>query len=172
MTIQRMDHVSVVVDDLEAAIAFFVELGMELEGKAPIEGRLVDRVNALDGVRVDIAMMRTPDGHGRLELTKFHTPTAVSAEPENAPPNTLGLRSIMFAVDDIDAAVAGSASPRRGARGRGGAVPGQLPALLRPRPRGDHRRAGRAAQLTHPSRPTCDQPERSAWIDRERQREE
>ena len=107
MTIQRMDHVSVVVDDLEAAIAFFVELGMELEGQAPIEGRSVDRVNALDGVRVDIAMMRTPDGHGRLELTKFHTPTAVSGEPENAPPNTLGLRSIMFAVDDIDATVAG-----------------------------------------------------------------
>jgi catechol 2,3-dioxygenase-like lactoylglutathione lyase family enzyme len=107
MAILRMDHVSVVVDDLEAAIAFFVELGMELEGKAPIEGRGVDRVNGLDGVRVDIAMMRTPDGAGRLELTKFHTPTAVSAEPENAPPNTLGLRSIMFAVDDIDAAVAG-----------------------------------------------------------------
>jgi catechol 2,3-dioxygenase-like lactoylglutathione lyase family enzyme len=107
MTIQRMDHVSVVVDDLEAAIAFFVELGMELEGQAPIEGRSVDRVNALDGVRVDIAMMRTPDGHGRLELTKFHTPTAVSAEPENAPPNTLGLRSVMFAVDDVDATVAG-----------------------------------------------------------------
>jgi catechol 2,3-dioxygenase-like lactoylglutathione lyase family enzyme len=102
-----MDHVSVVVDDLEAAIAFFVELGMELEGKTPIEGRGVDRVNGLDGVRVDIAMMRTPDGHGRLELTKFHAPTAVSAEPENAPPNTLGLRSIMFAVDDVDAAVAG-----------------------------------------------------------------
>ena len=107
MAIQRMDHVSVVVDDLEAAIAFFVELGMELEGKAPIEGPSVDRVNGLDGIRVDIAMMRVPDGHGRLELTKFHTPTAVSAEPENAPPNTLGLRSIMFAVDDIDAAVAG-----------------------------------------------------------------
>jgi catechol 2,3-dioxygenase-like lactoylglutathione lyase family enzyme len=106
MTIQRMDHVSVVVDDLEAAIAFFVELGMELEGQAPIEGRSVDRLNALDGVRVDIAMMRTPDGHGRLELTKFHTPTAISAEPENAPPNTLGLRSVMFAVDDVDATVA------------------------------------------------------------------
>jgi catechol 2,3-dioxygenase-like lactoylglutathione lyase family enzyme len=106
MTIQRMDHVSVVVDDLEAAIAFFVELGMELEGQAPIEGRSVDRVNALDGVRVDIAMMRTPDGHGRLELTKFHTPAAVSAEPQNAPPNTLGLRSVMFAVDDVHAAVA------------------------------------------------------------------
>ena len=107
MTIQRMDHVGVVVDDLEAAIAFFVELGMELEGEAPIEGRWVDRVVGLDGVRVDIAMMRTPDGHGRLELTKFHSPTAVSAEPENAPGNTLGLRSIMFAVDDLDATVAG-----------------------------------------------------------------
>ena len=106
MTIQRMGHVSVVVDDLEAAVAFFVALGMELEGEAPIEGPWVDRVNALDGVRVDIAMMRTPDGHGRLELTKFHTPTAVSTEPENAPANTLGLRSIMFAVDDIDATVA------------------------------------------------------------------
>jgi len=107
MTIQRMDHVGVVVDDLEAAIAFFVELGMELEGEAPIEGPWVDRVNGLDGVRVDIAMMRTPDGQGRLELAKFHTPTAVSAEPENALGNTLGLRSIMFAVDDIDATVAG-----------------------------------------------------------------
>ncbi len=107
MTIQRLDHASVVVDDLEAAKAFFVALGMELEGEAPIEGRWVDRVNGLDGVRVDIAMMRTPDGHGRLELTKFHTPTAVSAQPENALGNTLGLRSIMFTVDDIDAAVAG-----------------------------------------------------------------
>jgi catechol 2,3-dioxygenase-like lactoylglutathione lyase family enzyme len=107
MAIQRMDHVSVVVDDLEAAKAFFAELGMELEGQAPIEGREVDRVNALDGVRVDIAMMRTPDGHGRLELTTFHNPKAVSAEPENALGNTLGLRSIMFAVDDIDATLAG-----------------------------------------------------------------
>jgi catechol 2,3-dioxygenase-like lactoylglutathione lyase family enzyme len=107
MTIQRMDHVSVVVDDLEAAKAFFSELGMELEGETPIEGGEVDRLNGLDGVRVDIAMMRTPDGHGRLELTKFHSPKAVSAQPENALGNTLGLRSIMFAVDDLDAAVAG-----------------------------------------------------------------
>src|SRR4029453_17689726 len=103
MTIQRMDHVSVVVDDLEAAIAFFVELGLELEGQAPIEGPSVDRLNALDGVRVDIAMMRTPDAHGRLELTKFHNPAAVSPQPENALGNVLGLRSIMFAVDDLDA---------------------------------------------------------------------
>jgi catechol 2,3-dioxygenase-like lactoylglutathione lyase family enzyme len=97
-----MDHVGVVVDDLRAAVAFFVELGMELEGEAPMAGRWVDRVVGLDDVRVDIAMMRAPDGHGRLELTKFHRPTAVSAGPENAPANTLGIRSIMFAVDDIE----------------------------------------------------------------------
>ena len=101
MTIQRMDHVGVVVDDLEAATAFFVELGMELEGEAAVEGRWVDRVVGLDDVRVDIAMVRTPDGYGRLELTKFHTPAAVGAEP-NAPANTLGIRRIMFAVDDIE----------------------------------------------------------------------
>src|SRR6476646_5322382 len=102
MAIQRMDNVGIVVDDLEAAIAFFVELGMELEGKALVEGRWVDRVVGLDGVRSEIAMMRTPGGHGRLELTKFHTPTAVSTEPENAPANTLGIRRIMFAVEDIE----------------------------------------------------------------------
>jgi catechol 2,3-dioxygenase-like lactoylglutathione lyase family enzyme len=105
MTIQRMDHVSVVVDDLEAAAAFFVELGLELEGEAAVEGPWVDRVAGLNDVRVDIAMMRTPDGHGRLELTKFHAPTAIGAEP-NAPPNTLGIRSIMFAVDDIEDVIA------------------------------------------------------------------
>jgi catechol 2,3-dioxygenase-like lactoylglutathione lyase family enzyme len=102
MTILRMDNVLLVVDDLEAAIAFFVELGLELEGEATVEGRSVDRVVGLDGVRSDIAMMRTPDGHGRLELDKFHTPTAVRTEPEDAPVNTLGIRRIMFAVDDID----------------------------------------------------------------------
>jgi catechol 2,3-dioxygenase-like lactoylglutathione lyase family enzyme len=107
VTIQGMHHVSVVVDDLDAAIAFFAELGMELEGTAPIEGPWVDRVNGLDGVRVDIAMMRAPDGEGRLELTKFHAPAVVSTGPENALGNTLGLRSVMFAVDDIDATVAG-----------------------------------------------------------------
>jgi len=106
MAIPSLHHVSVVVDDLEAAQAFLVELGMELEGAAPIEGEWVDRVNAIEGVRVDIAMMRSPDGHGRLELTKFHNPKAISAEPDSAP-NTLGLRSIMFNVDDIDATLAG-----------------------------------------------------------------
>jgi catechol 2,3-dioxygenase-like lactoylglutathione lyase family enzyme len=107
MTILRLDHVSVVVADLEAAIAFFAALGMEVEGRAPIEGPWVDRVNAINDVRVDIAMMRTPDGLGRLELTTFHHPKAISAEPQNAPPNTLGLRSVMFAVDDVDATLAG-----------------------------------------------------------------
>ena len=105
MTLQRMDNVLIVVDDLEAAKAFFAELGMELEGEATNEGPWVDRIIALDGVRADIAMMRTPDGHGGVELTKFHTPPAVSAEPENAPVNTLGLRRIMFAVDDVDEVV-------------------------------------------------------------------
>ncbi len=107
MTIERMDHVGVVVEDLEAAKAFFVELGMELEGQAPVEGEWVDRGNGLNGVRVDIAMMRTPDGDSRLELTKFHSPAVINAEPGNALGNTLGLRSIMFAVDDIDATIAG-----------------------------------------------------------------
>ena len=106
VTIQRMDHVSVVVDDLAAAIAFFTELGMELEGEAQVSGPWVDRVNRLDDVVVDIVMMRTPDGHGKLELTKFRTPTAISAEPQPAPANTLGIRSIMFAVDDVDGVIA------------------------------------------------------------------
>ena len=101
MAIQRMDNVGIVVDDLKAAIAFFVELGMELEVEMPVEGRWVDRVVGLDGVRNDIAMMRTPDGHGRLELMKFHAPLATTAEP-NAPVNTLGIRRIMFAVEDIE----------------------------------------------------------------------
>jgi catechol 2,3-dioxygenase-like lactoylglutathione lyase family enzyme len=104
--IERMDNVAIVVDDLKAAIAFFVDLGLELEGEATVEGQLVDRVVGLDGVRSDIAMLRTPDGHGRLELSKFHTPAAVTPEP-NAPVNRLGMGRIMFAVDDIDAAVAG-----------------------------------------------------------------
>ena len=97
-----MDNVLIVVDDLEAATAFFVEIGMELEGEAPVEGLWVDRVVRLDDVRQHVAMLRTPDGHGRLELTKFHNPTAVTAEPKNAPVNTLGIRRIMFAVDDIE----------------------------------------------------------------------
>ena len=103
MTLLRMDNVLLVVDDLEAAIAFFAELGMELEGQTTVEGSDVDRLVALDGVRSDIAVMRTPDGHGRIELDKFHTPPAVRAEPEGAPVNTLGIRRIMFTVDDLEA---------------------------------------------------------------------
>ena len=102
MTIKRMDHVSIVVDDLPAAIAFFTTLGLALEGEMPVEGPWVDRLCGLAGVRVDIAMMRTPDGHGRVELTKFRNPEPVGAEKAFAPPNTPGLRQIMFAVEDID----------------------------------------------------------------------
>jgi catechol 2,3-dioxygenase-like lactoylglutathione lyase family enzyme len=101
MTLLRMDNVGIVVDDLKAAIAFFAELGLELEGETTVEGEWVDRVVGLDGVRSDIAMMRTPDGHGRLELSKFHTPPAVVAEP-NAPVNRLGMGRIMFAVSDVE----------------------------------------------------------------------
>jgi catechol 2,3-dioxygenase-like lactoylglutathione lyase family enzyme len=106
MTLKRMDNVLIVVEDLEAAKAFFAELGMELEGQALLEGPWVDSTVGLDGVRADIAMMRTPDGHGRVELTRFHTPPAVRAEPESAPANALGIRRIMFAVDDVDDVVA------------------------------------------------------------------
>jgi catechol 2,3-dioxygenase-like lactoylglutathione lyase family enzyme len=106
MTLQRMDNVLIVVDDLEAAKAFFAELGMELEGEATNEGPWVDQVIGLDNVRCDLAMMRTPDGHGGIELAKFHTPPAVRFEPEDAPANALGIRRIMFAVEDIDEVVA------------------------------------------------------------------
>jgi catechol 2,3-dioxygenase-like lactoylglutathione lyase family enzyme len=101
MTLLRMDNVAIVVDDLKAAIAFFVELGLELEGETTVEGESVDRIVALDDVRSDIAMLRTPDGHSRLELTKFQTPPATTIQP-NAPVNTLGMGRIMFAVDDIE----------------------------------------------------------------------
>ncbi|MER5711339.1 VOC family protein [Streptomyces sp. NPDC002122] len=106
MTIQRMDNVLIVVDDLDAVIAFFVELGMELEGRMPVEGRWVERVIGIDDVRQEVAMLRTPDGHSRIELAKFHTPQAVRAEPQDAPANTLGMRRVMFAVDDIEDVVA------------------------------------------------------------------
>ena len=106
MTILRLDHTGAVVDDLDGAIAFFVELGMEIEGQMPLGGPTVDALNGLDGIQVDIAMLRTPDGHSRLELTRFHTPAVETGEPHPAPPNTLGLRNIMFAVDDIDDAIA------------------------------------------------------------------
>src|SRR3954466_237909 len=102
MTLQRMDNVLIVVDDLEAAKAFFAELGLQLEGEATNEGPWVDRVVGLDGVRCDLAMMRTPDGHGGGELAKFHTPRGGRAEPESAPANAMRIRRIMFTVEDID----------------------------------------------------------------------
>jgi catechol 2,3-dioxygenase-like lactoylglutathione lyase family enzyme len=102
MTLKRMDNVLIVVEDMEAAKAFFLELGMELEGEMPLEGRFVDRVVGLENVRCEIATLRTPDGHGKVELSKFHAPAAIRSEPQNAPANTLGIRRIMFAVDNVD----------------------------------------------------------------------
>jgi catechol 2,3-dioxygenase-like lactoylglutathione lyase family enzyme len=113
----RLDHVVVVVHNMEAAVAFFQELGMEIEGAMPISGDWVDRVNGLDDVRVEITMMRTPDGNGKLELTRFDHPAVPRTEPH--PPNTVGLRSIMFEVDDLDDALARL-------KGRGGELVGEI----------------------------------------------
>jgi catechol 2,3-dioxygenase-like lactoylglutathione lyase family enzyme len=118
MTIQRMEHVGVVVDDLAAATAFFVGLGLELQGEASVQGDWVDRVVGLDGVRARIAMLQTPDGHGRVELTQFDTPAAQGGDPQ-APANTRGIRHLSFSVQDIDAVVAGL-------RDRGGELVGEL----------------------------------------------
>jgi catechol 2,3-dioxygenase-like lactoylglutathione lyase family enzyme len=106
MAIQRMEHVGVVVDDLAAATEFFVELGLERLGEGSVEGRWVDRVVGLDGVRVEYAMVQTPDGNGRLELVKFHSPPTQGGN-RDAPANTPGIRHVAFAVEDIDAVVAG-----------------------------------------------------------------
>ena len=114
MTIQRMEHVGIVVDDLAAATAFFVELGLKLQGEGPVEGGWVDRVVGLEGVRAEIAMVETPDGHGRLELTKFHAPSGRGGD-RHAPTNTPGIRHVAFAVADIDAVVASLRA--RGAEG-------------------------------------------------------
>ena len=106
MTLQRMDHVGIVVDDLAAATEFFVELGLEPQGDGSVEGGWVDRIVGLEGVQVDFAMMQTPDGNGRLELAKFHSPSN-QGDNRHAPANTPGIRHIAFAVEDIDAVVAG-----------------------------------------------------------------
>ncbi|TCC61256.1 VOC family protein [Kribbella pittospori] len=106
MTIQRMDNVGIVVDDLDAAIAFFAELGLELEGKAQVEGSWADQCVGLDGVRCDIAMMRTPDGHSRLELSLYLSPVVIAATPQNPPHNTVGMHRVMFSVDNIEDVVA------------------------------------------------------------------
>jgi catechol 2,3-dioxygenase-like lactoylglutathione lyase family enzyme len=106
MAIQRLEHVGIVVDDLTAAIEFFVELGLELGGKGQVEGSWVDRIVALEGVRAELAMLRTPDGNGEIELVKFHSPPTQGGEP-NAPSNAPGIRHLAFLVEDIDAVVAG-----------------------------------------------------------------
>jgi catechol 2,3-dioxygenase-like lactoylglutathione lyase family enzyme len=118
MTLQRMEHVGIVVDDLAAATEFFVELGLELQGKGSVEGRSVDRIVGLEGVRTEVAMMQTPDGNGRLELVKFHSPSN-QGDNGHAPANTPGIRHIAFAVEDIDAVVAGL-------RARGAELVGEL----------------------------------------------
>lgn len=119
MTVRRMDHVGIVVDDLDAAITFFTELGLTAQPRMKVDGDWVDRVVGLAGVRVEIAMMATPDGHSRLELTKFLAPPVASGEPHAAPANTLGLRRIMFAVDDIHDVV-------RRLRAQGGELIGEI----------------------------------------------
>jgi catechol 2,3-dioxygenase-like lactoylglutathione lyase family enzyme len=106
MTIKRMDNVLLVVDDLEAVKAFFIELGLRLEGESTVEGPLVGKLIGLDNVRATLAMMRTPDGHGGIELDKFHTPQAIRLGPVNAPVNALGFRRVMFAVENIEELVA------------------------------------------------------------------
>jgi catechol 2,3-dioxygenase-like lactoylglutathione lyase family enzyme len=106
MTIQRMDNVLIVVDDLEATKSFFIELGLEFEGEAQVEGPSVDSLIGLEGVRATLAFLRTPDGHGRIELDKFHTPDAIRFGPVDTPVNALGIRRIMFTVEDVDAVVA------------------------------------------------------------------
>ena len=118
MTIQRMAHVGIVVDDLAAATAFFVELGLKLEGEWSLEGDWVDRVVGLDGVQTENAMLETPDGHGQLELTRFHAPPGRGGDRQ-APANTPGIRHLSFEVDDVDAAVARL-------RGRGAELVGEV----------------------------------------------
>jgi catechol 2,3-dioxygenase-like lactoylglutathione lyase family enzyme len=113
-----MEHVGIVVDDLAAATEFFVKLGLELQGEMPVEGDWVDRVVGLDGVHADIALLQTRDGHGRLELTKFHAPSAKAGD-QHLPANTPGIRHVAFAVEDIDSVVAGL-------RARGSSLVGEV----------------------------------------------
>ena len=118
MTLQRMDHVGIVVDDLAAATEFFAEIGLEPQGDGSVEGSWVERIVGLDGVRVDFAMLQTPDGNGRLELIKFHSPPLQDGDG-HAPANTSGLRHLAFVVDDIEAVVAGL-------QAHGGEIVGEL----------------------------------------------
>jgi len=119
LALKRLDNVAVVVEDLDAAIAFFTELGLELEGRARIEGRWAELTVGVEGMRSEIAMMRTPDGHSKVELATYHAPELVRSEPENPPANTLGFQRMMFAVDDIHDTVARL-------RGHGGELLGEI----------------------------------------------
>jgi catechol 2,3-dioxygenase-like lactoylglutathione lyase family enzyme len=142
-----MDNVGIVVESLDAAISFFAELGLELEGQATIEGEWAGRVTGLGDQRVEMAMMRTPDGHSRLELSRFLTPPPV-ADHRNAPVNALGYLRVMFAVDDIDDTLARLRKARRGARQqRSSAVRRLDSALLHPWARRTSHRAGRGDRL-------------------------
>jgi catechol 2,3-dioxygenase-like lactoylglutathione lyase family enzyme len=147
MALKGIDNVGIVVDDLDAAIAFFEELGLEVEGRTTVEGDWVDRVVGLQGTRSDIAMMHTPDGHGRLELARYQHPPAVGPDPRSEPANTRGMGRIMFNVDNIDDVVE-RAGARWRARRRDRSVRGRLPAVLSARAGGDHRRSRAGAQLT------------------------
>jgi Glyoxalase/Bleomycin resistance protein/Dioxygenase superfamily len=146
MTIKRLHHISVVVEDLAAAIAFFSELGLEQEDEAALEGEWVERLNRIESVQVDIVMMRTPDGHGRLELRKFRNPKVVEIEPASAAPNMLGLRSVMFTVESVEESVARMCA-HFGAELVGEVAQYEtirvlLPAVLHAGFRGHHRSAG------------------------------
>lgn len=105
MTVQRLEHIGVVVDDLEGAKAFFVALGLEVEGEASVEGRLVDRINGLEGVRADVVILRTPDDSSKLELARYRSPS-YDGHDEPAPPNAPGIRHVLFVVDDIEESLA------------------------------------------------------------------
>jgi catechol 2,3-dioxygenase-like lactoylglutathione lyase family enzyme len=118
VTVQRLEHVGIVVDDLDAAVDFFAELGLELLGKARVEGRVVERVVGLEGIRSEVAFMQTPDGHGQLELIKFEAPSHPAGDPR-PPSNAPGIRHLSFAVEDIDTVIAGL-------RARGGELVGEL----------------------------------------------
>jgi catechol 2,3-dioxygenase-like lactoylglutathione lyase family enzyme len=118
MTVQRLEHIGIVVDDLAAATAFFVALGLEVQGEVSVEGRSVDRINGLEGVRADIVILQTPDGNGKIELAKYHSPS-YEGDSGPAPANAPGIRHILFAVDDIESALAGL-------RAHGGELVGEL----------------------------------------------
>ena len=118
MTVQRLEHIGIVVDDLAAATAFFVALGLESEGKASVEGDSVDRINGLRGVRADIVMLRTPDGNSKVELAKYRSPS-YQGNDTPAPANARGIRHILFVVDDIEVSLAGL-------RAHGGELVGEL----------------------------------------------